>query len=118
MPSWPLLPLKSRAVFSSGCSTEQTVGRSHRERGAGRREVVVEGRLMEKSRNKVLAANSPREGRVWAVGGLLTSPMGPVERREYGRSFTLGLLERVPLQRPLWVEGRGHSRTCVPGAAV
>ena len=35
VPLWPLLPLRSQAVFSSECSTEQTVGGSQMERRDG-----------------------------------------------------------------------------------
>lgn len=35
VPLWPLLPPRSQAVFSSECSTEQTVGGSQMERRDG-----------------------------------------------------------------------------------
>ena len=65
---WPLLPLRSQAVFSSECSTEQGVGRRQVERGMGKEEEEVNGDGQEPS-----CSSQPFwERRVGAVGRRLT----------------------------------------------
>lgn len=61
-PSWPLLPLKSQAVFSSECSVGQRTDKSQIKEGMEKQEEVVGSGLRKTSRNKTLAASHPEEG--------------------------------------------------------
>lgn len=53
-PSWPLLPLRSQAVFSSECSIEQIAARWKK---GGKQEEMMGVGHWERSRNKILVAN-------------------------------------------------------------
>lgn len=68
VPSWPLLPLRTRAVFSLECSTGRTAGRSQIERRDGKTGRGDWGWVREKFRNKILSAKIS-EGEGYGRGG-------------------------------------------------
>lgn len=95
-PSWPLLPLKSQAVFSLECSVEQRVDRSQMKEGTEKQEEAIGSGLRTKSRNQMLAANHPEEeARGGQRGACAHRPQG-VDRGPAGQRGGRGGQRHLP----------------------